>query len=208
MYIPDNERIDNPCDYMAKLALGNLPLDHWGFKESYRSEKEERLVFDSKWCRVQFIWVGWEIYTGYNMRIFYGRLHAPVDAQSMSWEGEECDCWHTLMGAGDALDFLNGLTPEESIAPHDVPILENLGRNSWWDEIAADKRRVPELTIKKHAVIWEYYGTRLLELFDLRRPEIWKHYREWLLARYKAEGKDEDEQRKKFGISIPYYRVC
>jgi hypothetical protein len=58
-----------------------------------------------------------------------------------------------------------------------------------------------------HAAIWEQYGMRLFELFDLRRPDLWEQYRTWLRARYIAEGKNEEEQ-KKFGIFIPYYRIC
>jgi hypothetical protein len=40
MNIPEDERIEDPCEYMAQLAQVFLPLMKWEFKESYRSKKK------------------------------------------------------------------------------------------------------------------------------------------------------------------------
>ena len=31
-------------------------------------------------------------------------------------------------------------------------------------------------TIKLHNKIWEYYGKRFFDLFDMRNPELWERY--------------------------------
>jgi hypothetical protein len=203
----DRNQIGDPCEYMAQLAQNVLPLERWGFKESYRSTKEECLIFDSEWCRVKFVWGGWELYTGYHMSMDYGRLHAPSDAVSMIWNGEECRCWHGLTGTSPVLDFLDGLSPQESSNFHGLPpAIEQYVQSELWETLDKQKRH-PESTARMHALIWERYGTRLFELFDLRRPDLWEQYRQWLRAHYVAKGNSE-ERDKQFGITVPYYRVC
>lgn len=202
----DRKQIGNPHEYMAQLARNILLIEKWGFKESYRSGKDIRLIFDSEWCRVKFVWSGWELYAGYQMSIYYGRLHAPSDAQTMIWNGEECRCWHPLTGMSSVLDFLDGLLPQESVNSHGFPPVIKEYMQSEICKQLEKQHRHPESTVRMHALVWERYGTRLFGLFDLRRPKLWEQYRAWLKARYIAEGRKEEEDERQ-GL-IPYYRVC
>jgi len=177
-YIPDDERIEDPCEYMAQLAQKFLPLKKWGFKESYRSDKE--IIYDSEWCRVCFVWSGWEPYSGYTISMYYGRLHAPSDNVMMIWNGEECRCWHSLTGTGAVLEFLDGLTAQESASQKEFPkIIAQFRESKIWQSLV-EKRRLPESAVRMHASIWEYYGQRLFELFDVRRPDLWERYQQYM----------------------------
>jgi hypothetical protein len=39
-----------------------------------------------------------------------------------------------------------------------------------------------------HAMIWEHYGQRLFELFDLRRPDLWEKYSSFVIQVYDLKG--------------------
>ena len=189
MGIPGNERIEDPCEEMARLAQSFLPLKQWGFIESYRSKKDERLIHTSQWCRVKFVWSGWEIDSGNTISIYYGRLHAPDDKIRVIWNGEECHCWHSLMGTGAVLDFLDGLTSQESAVRNNFPpIIEQFRHSEVWQNLSG-KRREPELAIKMHAAVWNHYKIRLFELFDLRRPDLWEKYRHFMKDLYDIKGR-------------------
>jgi hypothetical protein len=185
MKIPDNERVDDPCKYMLDLALKYLPLNQWAFKESYRTE-EERLIIDSQWCRIKFVWGGWDMQGGNTISMYYGRSHAPNDKIRMTWNGEECHCWHR---EELALHFLDGYTPEEtakSIYTHRV--IEHYKVSALGQSLSG-KRRQPEWLVRMHAAIWEEYAPRLFEVFDLRRPELWEQYRRFLKEVYDIKGR-------------------
>ena len=47
-----------------------------------------------------------------------------------------------------------------------------------------------EWTAEMHKAIWQYYGNRLFELFDLRRPDLWQQYREFLKEVYDIKGRN------------------
>jgi hypothetical protein len=178
MGIPESERVEHPSEYMAQLAQSFLPLETWSFEESYKSEK--RIIYNSEWCRVKLFWSGWEMYGGNGISVYYGRLHAPDDEARMIWNGEECSCWHSLSGTGAVLDYLDGLTPQESAGREDfLRIIQQFRQSDTWQRLAG-KRQGPELAVRMTAVIWDHYGLSLFELFDLRRPDLWKAYRAFL----------------------------
>jgi hypothetical protein len=189
MNIPYEERIDDPCGEMAHLAERFLPLKKWGFDETYRSSKDGRLILNSQWCRVKFLWSGWEAQVGNSINIFYGRLHASNDHQVMAWNKEDCYCWHGLTGR-EVLNFLDGLSPQEAVFQKGFPqIIMQFRKSELWKNLAG-KRCQPELTVKMNAVVWEYYGTRLFELFDLRRSDLWEQYRKFLKEYYDIKGRN------------------
>jgi hypothetical protein len=135
------------------------------------------IVYESKVCRVRFIWSPPEhqyIYSE-NIVITYGRLHAPIFQSRMEWNGEECYCWHSCH---QTLDFLDGLTPLES---------HKKTRGFWRDFFDANKDkewREAEYYARREAAIWEHYGQRLLDIFDLNRPDLWEQYTNFLKERY------------------------
>jgi hypothetical protein len=205
MTAPEHESVNDPLEEMSRLAQKFLPLAKWGFKESIRFvSTSPKIIYDSEWCRVKFIWTGWEMYAGNELSIMYGRLHAPSDSSYMMWNDEKCYCWHSLMGTGAALDFLDGLTPQESTSRKGFSgIIEQLRQSELWQELAG-KRRNPELAVRMEAAIWEHYGLRLFELFDLRRPDLWEGYISFLTECYRLKNwKPIDGDS-----SLPSYKRC
>ncbi len=205
-----SEKIENPLIHMEQLVQNFLPLKQFDFKESARfitATTNPTIIYDSQWCRLAFSWERWEMYSGNSIDIEYGRLHALDGSVTMDWNREQCYCWHTKMGTSNVLDFLDGLTPQESVNKKEFPkLIEEIRQTDWFQNMS-DKRRGPELALKIESKIWDHYDIRLFELFDLRRQDLWEKYRQWLRTCYSLEGKTEEGQ-KKFGILIPSYRVC
>ncbi len=185
------EKIEDPCGEMARLVTNFFPLNEWGFEEKYRSIKEGRLIYDSQWCRIKFVWSGWEEQVGNSMDVYYGRLHALNDEYVMTWNQENSYCWHGLTSR-NVLNFLVGLSPQEVISQKGFPSAVTQFRNSdvWKDMVG--KRRLPELTARMNASIWEYYGARLFELFDLRSPDLWGQYGIFLKEYYDIKGRSKN----------------
>jgi len=200
--VPEDERIEDPCDYMAQLAQTYLPLQKLGFKESARFiTSSPNVIYDSEWCRVDLLWDRWEMYSGNSISVFYGRLHAPDGSPKMKLEGEECYCWHTKMGTSRVLDFLDGLTPQMSVRSEEFPRkIKQLRQSKLWRDLSG-KRRDPELVIRMEVEVWMYYGSRLFELFDLRRPDLWEEYRRFLREYYDIKGRSQN-------IDPPLDKVC
>jgi hypothetical protein len=191
-----DERNVDPIQEMIRLANHYLPLALWGFQESYRSDKPGNLIYDSEWCRVSFVWGGWDYRGGNTISIYYGRLHALNDKAVMSWKSEACYCWHSIE---NGLHFLDGRTPAEVAKlkfshPITDPFYEEDFRQQFY-------RRQPEWLAKMHATIWQQYGKRLFELFDLRRPDLWEQYRRFLKEVYDIAGRSP-------AIRPPLDKVC
>jgi hypothetical protein len=183
MSTTDEKDVD-PVEEMTRLAESFLDLAVWGFKESYHSTRLGKLIYDSEWCRVNFLWGGWDYLGGNSMNIRYGRLHAPSEKAVMLWSGEECHCWHRVELA---LHFLDVRTPAEAAKlnfshPITDPFYESEFRQKF-------HRRQPEWMVLMHATIWKHYGKRLFEIFDLRRPDLWNQYRQFLKEFYDIKGR-------------------
>lgn len=181
---PIDERDVDPIQEMTRIAQNLLNLPSWGFKESFRSNKPGKLIFDSEWCRLSLIWGGWDYGGGNSIDIRYGRLHAPDEQAVMIWNGEECRCWHRIEYA---LHFLDGLPPTQAASlsySHSIitPFYEETIRQKFG-------RRQPEWLAQMQVAIWQVYGTRLFELFDLRRPDLWQQYRLFLREVFDIEGR-------------------
>jgi hypothetical protein len=191
-----DERKLDPIDEMKRVAQSFLDLDQWEFKESYRSVKPGKLIYDSKLCRVKLIWEGWDYGGGNTISIYYGRLHAPNDATKMFWIGEECHCWHEF---NLALHFLDGRTPADASKQHySHPITDPFYEDEFQNKFP---RQQPEWLAQMHATIWQHYGKRFFELFDLRRPDLWEKYRQFLKEVYDIKGRSPR-------IKPPLDKVC
>jgi hypothetical protein len=183
METTDEKKID-PIREMKRIAQGIMILDSWGFKESYISARLGRIIYNSEFCRLSLVWGGWDYGGGNSIHIYYGRLHAPSEMATMSWNGEECHCWHDI---DYALHFLDKRTPGDAAAlSYSHPLM-----NSFYDEEFRKNydRRQPEWLAKMHLAIWQFYGKRLFELFDLRQPDLWQQYRQFLKGVYDIEGR-------------------
>ena len=180
----DDEKKVNPILEMHQLAENFLELARWGFRESFKSNKSSELIYDFEWCRFSIVWEGWDYLGGNSISIYYGRLHAPSESETMILGGEECHAWHRFE---HALHFLDGRIPADAVMldfSHTLidPFYESEFRKSFY-------RRQPEWLIKMHATVWEHYGRQLFELFDLRQPVLWERYRQFLKEFYDIQGR-------------------
>jgi hypothetical protein len=181
-----DERNVDPVQEMTRIAHNYLDLDSWGFQESFRVFKPGKIIFNSEWCRLSLIWGGWDPRGGNSISIYYGRLHAPNEKTTMIWNGEECHCWHRFELA---LHFLDKRAPETaSKIMYMHSLLEQYKRSELGQSLTG-KRRQPEWLAQMHITIWQHYGNRLFELFDLRRPDLWRQYQQFLKEVYDIEGR-------------------
>lgn len=179
-----DERDVSPIEEMTRVAQGFLDLARWGFKESYLSSKTGNLIYDSKQCRISLVWGGWDPLGGNSISIYYGRLHAPNEEATMTWKGEECYCWHRFE---HALHFLDERTPAEAAK---LNFSHPIANPFYEDEFRREfHRRQLEWLARMHAVVWEHYGKRFFELFDLHNPDLWERYRQFLKEYYDIEGR-------------------
>jgi hypothetical protein len=195
MNVTDEKSI-NPIDEMTRIAQNILMLTSLGFTESYRSIKLGELIYDSQRCRINFIWEGWDPLDGNSMNIRYGRLHAPNEKNSMLCDGEDARCWHRIEYP---LHFLDGRTPAEAAKldySHSIKT-----RFSEAEVRDTFRRRQPEWLAQIHLAIWQHYGNQLCELFDLRRPDLWKGYQQFLKEVYDVKGRNP-------AIKPPLDKVC
>jgi hypothetical protein len=191
-----DERNVDPIGEMDRIAQNFLNLDVRGFKESYRSIKPSKLIFNSEWCRLSLIWDGWDYLGGNTISILYGRLHALNEKTVMTWNNEECYCWHDF---DHALHFIDGRSPADAVKlifshPITSPFYEEEIRKEF-------RRRQPEWLAKMHVTVWQYYSKSLFELFDLRRADLWEKYRQFLKEFYDIKGRSP-------AIKPPLDKVC
>ena len=195
MSITDERDID-PTEEMSRIAQNIMGLASRGFNESYRSMKPGELIYDSEWCRISFIWEGWDALDGNLMDIYYGRLHAPNGKTTIFWNGEVARCWHRVEYP---LHFLDRCAPAEAAKlDYSHPI-----KTSFREEEILKKfiRRQPEWLAHMHIAIWQDYGNRLFELFDLRKPDQWRQYQQFLKEVYDIKG-------RRPGTQPPLDKVC
>jgi len=178
---------------LIELLEHTLDFKRWMFRQTYAASNAANLpsiIYDSEFCRVKFVLESGDQYRGfsYTLSVYYSRQHAPNDNYLMLWNGEECHCWHQVY---DALNFLDGLSPQEAV--------DQLQLHHQWPKAAEPFRELilsnssepyfhPEQMAKMHAKIWDYYGQRLFEIFDLRQPKLWEQYVQYIKAYQKIKG--------------------
>jgi hypothetical protein len=194
----NDERKVDPIQELLRIATNFLDLDSWGFKERFRVHKPGKLIYDSEWCRLSIDWGGWDYGGGNSISISYGRLHAPNEKTTMIWNGEECNCWHSFELA---LHFLDGQTPEYASKMIYTHNLVEQYKQSKLGQSLKGKRRQPEWLAEMHLTVWRHYGKVFFELFDLRRPDLWKQYQQFLKEVYDIEGRFPE-------IEPPMDKVC
>lgn len=197
MDITDEKNI-NPVEELHRISKSFLDLTRWGFKESYRSSESGKLIYDSERCRVDFVWGGWDPLGGNSISIYYGRLHAPNEKAIMIWNGEECYCWHRFELALHFLDRLTPLDASKTIYTHNV--IKQYKQSDLGQSLTG-KRCQPEWLVQMHATVWKSYAPRLFELFDLRRPDLWKQYQQFLKEVYDIKGRSSS-------VKPPLDKVC
>ena len=182
------EKRQESIDNLQRLITRILEPEKFGFVESYKHVEAKTLshvIYDSEWCRVNFSETPGDLWQESSIDVFYGRLHAPNEDVFIMWQGHECRAWQQEY---EALQFLDGLTPQEVIQQRYV--------QDQWPQIIEPFRKqilkhgnLAEFMLEMHAAIWLHYGPRFFELFDLRRPDLWEGYRKFLKEYYDIKGR-------------------
>lgn len=177
-----------------------IDFEKWGFKQTHISQKYEypherpQIIFDSEWCRVKVSFRSYgEMHDQSDvLSIQYGRLHAADKEDTILWKGEPHHCWHHV---SLALCFLDGMSTE------------NAAKVLWNHPVMAEYKASksgsqPAIEAGIHAVIWERYGQRLFQLFDLRRLDLWDKYSIFVKQVYEIRG------FKHYGYGVPREKIC
>jgi hypothetical protein len=195
---------------LIDLIESSLPLQSWGFSENARLERDGNLVviYNSQWCRIMF-YVEKERNSEL-LHVFYGRLHALNNSVLMKWNGEDHYCWCDYYHFNLALKFLDGYSPEKAFETKRIPL--RLIQDYFDSDFAKSIKDLMELNIKLQSVIWEHYGLRFFELFDLRRPDLWEKYLEFLKEYYRPLEEKLNVGFRQKGLerpsSPPGYKRC
>jgi hypothetical protein len=161
-----------------------IDFKKWGFKQTFYGVAPEfapSLIYNSDSCRARFVWIrGDERDGGYpTMHIKYGRLHASDNHRFILWDGQLSHCWHRI---DHALIFLDGIPSQETVGkrfmiPYIKEKFQQLNKGQTWSMI--------EWLARQEAFIWDHYGSRLFNLFDLRHLEIWEQFVSFIDEFYK-----------------------
>lgn len=170
-------------EYVRRMVNSILKPEQFGFRESFEGIYEDIpafLIYDSEWCRVEFVYDGSERWSPPNIIVNYGRLHAPNRENFMEMK---CIYWHLVW---EPMAFLDGISAEEYATTKKGYIPDFV--SPYWEKVLSDGENRAEWHLRMHRAIWEYYGMRLFELFDLRRPDLWERYRHFLKEFYRIYG--------------------
>ena len=209
LFIKDSnnpESGDEIGNALIHLIEENLDVKRWHFRITYTKfikTSNIKIVYDSERCRIKFNFSRERLpLPKYDeLAISYGRLHAPNEDPFMMWEGQECNCWHQIW---EPLRYLDGLSPfdavQQSKAHNQLPIV---AENFWNSNEGKTLREVypPKYGIVLQSVLWKHYGQRLFDLFDLRKPDLWREYQKFLREYYVLLG-------EKSSYGPPYENVC
>ncbi len=177
----------NKRDYEELLGLinKNVDLKMWGFVQTYSrivADTFPLIIYDNQWCRVRFEY-NWVDYAGLSIfkreaKIRYGRLHATNDGGYILGPNEKKAIgWHALRYY--VINFLDNLSPQEVVdgKGRDPRVINKFERTglAW---VLPEESRIGGtiVELRLHNRIWEYYGQKLFDVFDLRNPELWIKY--------------------------------
>lgn len=179
----------------------NIDLERWGFVQTYSSIDKEKLpfvvIYDTHQCRVRFEYykpdLGGVSHEIREVEILYGRLHTASDSRVFLYkENKSIRYWHSIYYY--IIKFLDGMPPEDVMytTKDHSPILQEFKELS---------------TTKLHNKIWEYYGRRFFDLFDVRNPELWEKYVNYFneVKRLKYENRKRQEKIEKHASSFDYF---
>jgi hypothetical protein len=191
--------VKNEFPQFIQMLEQNLDFKRWGFTRVFSGvgKFSPIVIYASEACRVMFAWELPDIRDGIVIiRVHYGRSHAPNHEDIITWKGQECYCWHDVE---KALYFLDGLSPSEAVKnkfklPKVMEQFRNSSVKKGWTQ--------PEYMAKTHSAIWEHYGQRLFDLFDLRQPSLWEQY-----SRFLAEYQTLRQEFSLSGLPTPD-KVC
>jgi hypothetical protein len=182
----------------------NLDLKRWNFRLGFTdfvTTSNLVVIYDTGYCRLSFMLSLQQTPRYDELVISYGRSHARNDEPYMDWHGEKCRCWHYVF---DPLRFLDGLSPSEAV--HQAKVekrMPNIVESYRKSELGLRlfNEYPPKAAIVMHSVIWDHYGQKLFDLFDLSKPKLWEEYKVFIREYYKLLG-------TKASFGPPYENIC
>ena len=206
----ENMQIDFP--ELLQTVENYQPMKDWGFTLNAKQEGDpvSWLVYTSQWCKMK-IYHRRDFHQQVRedaMHIYYGRAHALNDSLVMERDGQRYHCWLSSVDLELVFNFLDGQTPEEAMQ-------SIIGRPQWLkDYLAATPRTgvAGESQLRYQAAYWDHYGLRFFELLDIRRPDLWDGYinflKEYAKLKYAEEEADAKRLRNKFTMpEIPLHNL-
>lgn len=168
----------NDFPLLVQTIMERLNFEKWGFTiqifpSGTLSAYSSAIHFQSKSCKIRIWTFRDRPYEEPEIYFRYGRLHAPDGNQMMTWNGEECYCWHDHLFLYIVLGYLDGLSPKEVAKkgfPHYPEVI------SKFNQEARGGLSQHERFVRYHNMIWSHYGQRLFDIFDIRLPNLWKQY--------------------------------
>lgn len=191
-------------DALLQTIEDVINMKRLGFYCAYTNfEKISSLVtiYNSTYCRVGFTLSRQQFPQHDELSIEYGRLHARNDDPFMEWQGKKCRSWHKIT---EPIRYLDGLSPVNAMQQAKIhkqsPRAIEKFRHSDYGQKLLDEYP-PKYVLTLHSILFEFYGQRLFELFDLRRPELWGKYTQFIKEYYGLMG-------LKASYGPPYEDIC
>lgn len=164
---------DNSSEILENFVAcieSNFSFKKWGFVK--KNLLSHGVIYSSDSCRVKFTIGNSNYHPMLDTEIYYGRLHALDNDNYMIWNGKRCLCWHKNLIR--TIPFIEGIPPK--IGDH-VKFWENLNKKlnldfPTWDYI--------EHPLRFNSELWERYGNKIFNIFDLRNSELWEKYSKFL----------------------------
>ncbi len=180
---------------VIQSAENYQPLKDWSFTMSakYEGNPESWLIYTSQWCKIKIHHRKdfHQQVSEDSVNIYYGRIHALDDSLDMEYEGQKYLCWLDSVDCDLVFKYLDGQSPEEAL-PYSM-------RPQWLKDYLAnapksEKRGESRLIYEKG--YWDHYGLRFFELLDIRRPDLWDSYINFLKEYAKLKSAKEEEKRE------------
>ncbi len=210
--LPESNEEANSHEYLLRVELPKvlhaidklLKPRKYGFRASATVPKNiTLLVYESGKCKVKFSYFRDRPYISepLELRVSYGRLHAPYNQDVVDWDHRKCYCWHSLE-VSPFLSFLDGLSPIEA-----MQLKWPASLNEFFESSKGKKWTPVEFVVSRHAFIWERYNQRLFDLFDLRNPEQWEKYAIFI-KEYDRIGNETGNHLVRSHDGIRWPRLC
>ena len=203
---PDH-RIFRPETSPRKIGTGRfadfvasfLDFAKWGFQQSYASPDQKTLVYDSPSCRLLFsLRIERE---ADEISVHYGRRHAPSEGFIIEWEGQRCIAWHNIRTL-HVPEFFDGLTARQvvgqELAQIEIPAMVEFTHSQLGKEL-----RAPASGVAYHQFLWERYGAKLFNLFDIRHADVWEKFRQFVRDYYALRNAESEAI-----FEVPHWRIC
>lgn len=194
---------NNPVDHQSIMKY--LNFERWDFKvvNDGLPHQYPGIFLRSEYCMIKILTIQDRPLEEPDVFFKYGRLHAPLNRDTMIWNGEKHYCWHSI---DKVLLFFEELSLADTKnmmfkKPRIMKEIYELNKSKGW--------KPGEYAALEQSLIWEKYGQRLFNLFDLRQQNLWNEYADFLKEFYKIQDEKIRLKGRTPRPSVPpLYKVC